>query len=222
MTQPSIHHLRLVPNADEIVGRETKYRIAGLDLGKMSDSSALCVMERRSYTQSFMGPKEPWWKVRVLKNYALGTDYVDIAKEVLSLPIDILCVDATGGGAIFVDVLKDRAIHFGFKGRIKPIVLATSAMREASIREKGYWSVPKREIVTAIISLYQQKLLKLTDGPSTQVLMKQMAQFKMSITPSANMRFESKSPNHDDLVIALGLCCWWGGKFGNREPAIFM
>lgn len=246
--------------------RERYYYIAGLDLGQTGDNSALVVLEKSVYGAGFCGPRDPRYYVRVLTLYPLNTDYVDIAEDVLSKRLDILTVDATGGGRPFVDMLRRMATSRGFKGRIKPIVVATSSMREAAMREKGFWSVPKRELVGAIVLMYQTQQLVLPGCPEcnvraakqgakfvvargqrvlqayeraeqaydgvaqikqacrcpTGILLGQMGQFKMTITKSANMRFEAKAPNHDDLVMAMGQCCWWAHKFRGNQPAIFV
>lgn len=202
---------------------ERWHRIGGLDIGQSHDPSALAVIQHRVYGRDFIGPHQEGWELIKLGTWPLGTDYGEVIKDVLNLKtLSVLCVDATGAKP-FIDWFRREASRVSWATRIRPINIATSAMREAAVREKGFWSVPKREIVTALVVMEHKHGLKLPkEDPAVKRLLRELADFKLTISRAANQTFGAKQGSHDDLVMSLGMACWWALRSGVREPAIMV
>lgn len=206
----------------QIDDEERWLRIGGLDLGQAQDPAALAVIQTKVYGRDFVGPRLQGWDLVKLGNWPLGTDYGQIIADVLDLKtLSVLCIDATGAKP-FVDWFRREASQKSWPTRIRPINISTSAMREAAVREKGFWSVPKREIVNSLVVMEHRHHLRMPKDKTTRLLLKQLADFKMTISRAANQLFGAKAGSHDDLVMALGMACWWALRAGAREPAIMM
>lgn len=204
------------------VGVEKWWTICGFDLGQVRDPSAVCVISRKVYNSAFQGPRDERWWMSCCKNLPLGMDYVEQAKRVLAIGADILAFDVTGG-RIMADLLRREAMASHYKGRIRPISIASSVMREAAIREKGFWSVPKRELVAAInIAVQDRKVLPFPEAEADyRALLEQCRNFQEKTTAAGNKKMEAPGHGVDDLVIAASLATWWALRFGGRsEPAI--
>lgn len=195
---------------------ETHHRVMGLDLGQAADYSAAVVLERRCYDSDFVGP--PYAKVNcvAIRRWPLNTDYNDVVKNVLDLPCDALVVDYTGVGRPVVDMLRRRAQHIGYRGMIRPVVIAAShvVMRQKTELRGKHWVVPKVDLVTSINSLQQRGLLALPRCPETQMLLDEMDTFKMRYT-KRSLAFEGTK--HDDLLMAAGLAAWWTLRMFSRR-----
>jgi len=189
--------------------------IAGLDLGQSMDYSALVLIER---TQP---PKDPLalsrralpaaYQVRGITRWPLGTAYPSIVRELterLSQPPLLddtqLVVDYTGVGRPCVDMLR--------QADLRPV--AVSIHGGDSVSHEGlYYRVPKRDLVGTVAVLLQQQRLQIAESlPQTPVLTQELLNFKVRIDP--NTAHDSYSAwrerEHDDLVLALALACWYG------------
>lgn len=213
------------------------FSVAGWDIGKIKDPSALCVIARAIYGRWYEGPRdERWWLVKC-ENLPRGMAYPDQVEYVLGQPVDFLCFDATGGGGVIKDYVRRDVSRYGFQGRTIPVVIAASNMHEAVHKEGGLWSVPKRELVQAMNICLQLKkvwpLPKVTDeqgrvvDPGTteeyKALMDQAQSFELTRTKEGSLKMEGKGHGVDDLCIAFMLSAWWITKHGvRREPAILM
>src|SRR5574340_1373871 len=121
----------------------------GLDLGQASDYSALSIAERLQGPGA-KTPAEPYYHVRHLQRYKLGTSYPAIAahvKEVMARDElaagATLIVDQTGVGRPVVDVL--RAIGLQPRG-----ITITGGLSMAQDPNTGDYHVPKRDLVSSL------------------------------------------------------------------------
>jgi hypothetical protein len=79
--------------------------------------------------------------------------------------------------------------------------------------ENGAWHVPKKELVSVLQVLLQSGRLKIANLPERELLVKELLAFQVKITTAANETFEAwRERDHDDLVLATALACWWGEK----------
>jgi hypothetical protein len=212
------------PHPTRPVGEERWWTVAGLDLGQVRDPSAICVLSKRIKGTDFEGPSDDRWFLSACKNFPLGMDYIEVARASIAVGADILAFDATGG-RIMWDVLRKEAQAAGYQGRIRPINIASSIMREAAIKDKGFWSVPKRELIAAInIGAQSGRVIPFEEAKDDyHALLGQCRNFQERTTAAGNRT--SGAPGHgvDDLTIAFGLACWWAFRFGGRAvPAILM
>ncbi len=188
--------------------------VLGLDLGQVHDYTALAVLERPAPADNGGESQTVVYALRHLKRYALGTPYTDIVPAVMqqarSVPLggSPLVVDQTGVGRALVDMLR-RA---GGAGRIIPVTI--TAGQSVTRTEEGSYHVPKKELVTCLQLLLQQRRLKMPrDLPHVQTLVQELHSFQVKITLSAHETFRAwREGVHDDLVLALALACWWAER----------
>jgi hypothetical protein len=103
-------------------------------------------------------------------------------------------VDATGVGRPVVDLLR-RA---GLGATILPAIITPGA---AESLNKGYYGVPKRDLVTGLQVVLQRGALQIAAGLRVKV------------------GGEGREGTHDDLVFAVALAYWAARKMYPREPA---
>jgi len=121
-----------------------------------------------------------------------------------------MIVDSTGVGRPVVDLCRER-------GLAPTPVTFTAGEKAAYDDVERYWRVPKKTLVAAVQVLLQRGRLKFAKGlPDLDALLSELANFEVSVTASANVRFEA-GRGHDDLVAALSLVCWWALRSGSGD-----
>ena len=189
--------------------------IVGVDLGQSQDFTAITVVERLEGT----GPKgrpENAYHLRHLERPALGTRYPAIVARVMALlgtpPLDRetpLIVDKTGVGGAVVDMFAAA----GVRPRAVTITGGTEANREDPFNLR----VPKRELASTLVSLYQARRLKTAKGLDlVPTLLNELVNFKVKINiATGNASYEAwRESIHDDLVLAVALATWYGEQAG--------
>lgn len=213
------------PHAAPTVGPlvlEKTVRVMGLDFGQSGDPSAAAVLEVRKYHSSFVGPRYDKRRFLNLRRWALGTDYCRVIDDVLAVEgIDHLVCDYGGVGRPCVDILLRQARKVGWQGHLHPVVLLGSNARgQLKVGERvAHRTVNKLDVVGALQVAQQQKLLVLPRCSETTVLLDEMRRFQMKATKAGNLQTGAVTDN-DDLVIAVGLACWWVHRFGKGEAAL--
>jgi hypothetical protein len=138
----------------------------------------------------------------------------DVSELVMEPPLKGHCqlvVDKTGVGRPLVEMLRQERIAC----RIIPVVI--TAGHQATVSEDNWeWHVPKKELVTSLQLVLQGRRLKIAKSlPFAAILGKELANFKVKITASANETFEAwREGDHDDLVLATAMAVW----LAEREP----
>jgi hypothetical protein len=188
-----------------------KYYTVGLDLGQAADFTALAVLE---WPLVSVTAQTPPYALRHLRRFPLGTAYTRIVPEVAALlgqaPLAgsvKLVADQTGVGRAVVDMLR-RAAPCG----VVPVTITGgSAVTEA---EDGSWHVPKKELVTCLQVLLQgRRLLVGRSLPEAGTLVRELENFRVKITAAAHETFGAwREGQHDDLVLAAALACWWAER----------
>jgi hypothetical protein len=203
----------------------------GLDLGKMSDFSALAIAEERPERTDLrlgQGRLVPYWAddpsydLPWLQRWPLRTPYETIAKEVAGRVAALsgntanevaLYVDGTGVGTAVVEILKQQDAIKVMGERFK--VVTITAGREVT-RVSGGWHVAKGELVSvAQVALQRGKLNVAPALPEARTLRDELTTFEVTLTENANATFSHRDGKHDDLVLATALALW-GAK---RRPA---
>ncbi len=179
--------------------------VSGLDLGQTSDPTALAVLERR------LVEKAQHYNVVHLERFQLGTSYPAIVDRVAGMfdapPLkgSILAVDQTGVGRAVVDLFRVR------RGRgytLRPITITGG--HKASREENGDFHVPKKDLAGVLQVVLQSSRIKIARSlPHADLLVKELANFRVKITAAANEIFEAwREGDNDDLVLALGMAAW--------------
>ncbi len=197
----------------------TRSYVVGLDLGQTKDFTALAVLERQA---PLSDNDKPDYALRHLKRFALGTAYTDIVPAVATLRRTPalrdtpLVVDQTGVGRAVVDMLRQSA------GWVVPVTITGG--HAVTRADDGSFHVPKKELVTALQVVMQAHRLQIARGlPDAPVLVRELQQFQVRITASAHETFGVwREGQHDDLVLAVGLACWWAERMPPFEAPTVM
>jgi hypothetical protein len=212
----------------------------GVDLGKLTDPTALTVMCRSLAINAVSGLPEKSsrgdylnrWECRALKRYRLGTPYLSIVADVLRIcnrpelrPRPRLVLDATGVGVAVVEMFTRALVDYpdvechsisitageGFS--------AVANLTRANMVARGQWRVSKIQLIAAIREVLESRRFKVSKDPETgksiefaEVLVRELQNFRERITESANMTYEDRQGTHDDLVLATCLPVWLGSQ----------
>jgi hypothetical protein len=127
------------------VSPPTLHYFVGLDLGQVSDFSALAVLERHPAVTLAEKPDYALWHLR---RFPLGTPYTEIVPAVAALrgsePLRQapLVVDQTGVGRAVVDMLRQSACG------VIPVTITGG--HATTVTADGSYHVPKKELITAL------------------------------------------------------------------------
>jgi hypothetical protein len=180
------------------------------------------------------GGLEKFLHLRHLERYELGTLYPDIAEAVAALltaselsPNEFdgvrikrtrpeLVVDQTGVGPAVTDLLKKKGLTFR--------AVTITGGNETNYGG-GSWHVPKRDIVGALeVPFHTGELQVAEDMVLWPALKKELLNFRRNISlTSGHDSYEHwRESDHDDLVLACALACWWRreSKRGRRHVLI--
>ena len=157
-----------------------------------------------------------------LWRFRLGTPYPEVVAEVERLvdtpPLRGQCalvIDGTGCGRAVVDMCRAAKV---------PAPIAISIHGGDQVTQDGlYYRVPKRDLCGCVQVLLQQRRLRIAQAlPEAQTLYTELVNFKVKIDPAtAHDSYSSwRERDHDDLVLALAVACWWAERLaGERVPA---
>ena len=184
----------------------------GLDLGQTRDFTALAVLERQPPTDAGTVVEPPEYALRHLHRFPLGTPYTEIVPAVAALvrsgPLAEapVVVDQTGVGRAVVDMMR-RAV-----GWVVPVTITGG--HAVTMSEDRSFHVPKKELVTCLQVVMQSRRLRIARGlHEAALLVRELQQFQVKITTAANETFGVwREGQHDDLVLAVALACWWAER----------
>lgn len=215
-------------SVDVLSLRHAKY-IAGLDIGQMSDPSALTVLDRDLFTDK--GAFRYRYAARWLERFPLQTPYPTMARmvrerlEKLGERL-ILVIDVTGVGRGVVDTFReewmtvdpvtyDRVPQPG-KPLIVALTLLTSAMYQPTSPSWDEHHVPKKDVVLALMLALQHRRFRVPRQlKEAAVLFKEGQNFQWKATPNGNDQYDTwRSGQHDDLLLAVAIAVWWGEQYG--------
>ncbi len=198
----------------------------GLDLGQAADYTALAVVEDAT-KENPAGREEKCLHLRHLERYPLRTLYPDIAEGVARLMRDErlitearqpwepvgyqvrpeLVVDNTGVGPAVTDLLKKKGLRF------KAVTITGGDKVHAA--GGGRYRVPKRDLVGALEVPFHTGALKVAEGLTLwPALREELLNFRRKINlKTAHDSYEHwRESDHDDLVLATALACWWAHR----------
>jgi hypothetical protein len=194
----------------------------GVDFGQANDYTAVSILERVPVAD--YGHEEEY-HVRYLRRPPLRTPYNEVVsgvvRRIITLtpagPLGIrddvgLVVDATGVGRAVVDMLKEeiRGHTLHTAPRIRLVKVNVTGGNRVNIN-KGYYNVPKRDLISAGVIALQDKKLKIgQDVENRDVLIKELLNYRMKI--NINSSHDSYEPwrdgEHDDLLFSVCLGTW--------------
>jgi hypothetical protein len=172
----------------------------GLDLGQLSDPSALALCRRVTYP---LQDRLPEYEVPALKRWEIGTPYPRIVQDVVKVVTTgeaagaRLAVDATGVGRPVVDMLRQTGLTL--------TACSITSGRGVSVSGSEV-HVPKIHLVGLIQSLLGTGRLKVArSDPLSEVLLQECRTFKVKVTAAGNEVFGAdwRENAHDDILLAL-------------------
>jgi hypothetical protein len=205
-----VPHLGLTDVTQPVQGPAGPSYVVGLDLGKMSDYTALSVLERHQPNDD----QPARYEVRFLRRWPLKTPYPSIVSDVAELlarpplgPQTNLVLDHGGVGVAVADQFRLAKLP----GRLVPVTIHGGD--SVTDQDRGGFGVPKRELVGTITILLQQDRLKIAPGLSdARTLVDELQSFEVKLSASGHDSYDARSGAHDDMVLSVALACWYGDR----------
>jgi hypothetical protein len=199
--------------------------IAGLDLGRPHEFTALSVLERTEVPVC----NDPsrmvrHYAVRHLERLPPATPYAEVfarLAEVFAAPPlrgSRLVVDYTGVGRPVLDMLRKAKVG----AQVIPLFV-TAGHRHTS-DERGGWCVPRQELAATLQVLLQSRRLQVTPAlPEVAMLVRELAAFqvKVTVTTKEEELAAWREGTHDDLVLAVAVAAWLG-QYALRRLVVFV
>jgi hypothetical protein len=185
----------------------------GLDLGQAQEFTALAVHECTRTWDSRDDEAVHSYAVRHLERFLLGTPYAAIAGRVAGLfdssPLrdSTLALDATAVGKPVIDLFRADV-----RAHLVPVTVTGGhqALRDG----KGGWLVPKKELVSALQILLQDRRLQVAPTlPEADTLARELSTFQIKVSLAADdALLDWRQRPHDDLVLAVAVAAWLGER----------
>ncbi len=189
--------------------------LVGLDVGQMADFTALAVLE-------YVHEVTRVYTVGHLQRFDLRTPYPVIVERVAGMlqrpevGSDVtLLIDVTGVGRGVLDMFHVAHV----------VPIAVSIHGGSAVTHQGReWHVPKKDLVYSLTALSQARPVRLALGervPFAREVRQEMQSFTAKINhETAHESFAAwREQLHDDLILAMSLCTWWGERRGERAGA---
>jgi hypothetical protein len=191
--------------------------LIGLDLGQSQDFTAVALVEK-------VGDE---YRLRALDRVR-HMPYPEIIERVSNMMnrikhhFKMLVIDATGCGSPIVDVFRQQispVIGITVTGGLKPSFEDGKAISKfaGSRYQQIDLNVPKRDLVSNLVMLSQLGRLKVAPNlEHAPVLRKEIENFKIKINiKTGHDSYEAwREGDHDDLLFAAALACYWGEYMG--------
>ncbi len=95
---------------------------------------------------------------------------------------------------------------------------AVSNLTRGNLVARGQWRVSKIQLIASIREVLENRRFKVSKDENgrpiefAEVLVRELTNFRERITESANMTYEARQGQHDDLVLAACLPIWLGSQ----------
>jgi hypothetical protein len=179
--------------------------------------------DRRPVVEILANPSPARYLVRHLQRFELHTSYPDIVTRVCAMlarqeftgPVKLL-LDVTGVGRGIYDMFV--------AAKVRPQAITIHGGHAVS-QVDHEWHVPKKALVFSLTSLAQARPVRLSLGddlPFAREVRAEMQSFTAKINhETAHESFAAwREQDHDDLLLAMSLCTWWGERFGNARAHV--
>jgi hypothetical protein len=167
----------------------------GVDLGQAHDPTAIAVVRKI----------DGMFQVGHLERLPLQTPYPSVVAHVGRLLARLkgrseLVIDYTGVGRPVADLFQIAGLS--------PICVTITA-GDVTTNENLVFKVPKLTLISRVQALLHSGALRIHPGlPDVAALVEELQSFRATITDSGYFRFGARSGKHDDLVLAVAICCW--------------
>ena len=190
-------------------------RVAGLDPGKQMDSFALVGIEIRDQKDIYIIGAAQWKHQDYLK---VEDEAEQIHKSLAKRPFNDVVIETNNTGWHVVEILRKKGMP------IRPVTTVAKLTDKKKIREGN--NMPKNEMVTWFkkMILADRVFFPDKDSPGTKALKAQLPKFSRKLTEAGNISYSAQGKEHDDLVMALLLACYYARrryiKDGSKMPEI--
>jgi hypothetical protein len=200
---------------------EHRYLI-GLDLGQANDYTALGILHQKWVLSKNRYEYELPYLERVR-----GMPYPMIVEKVEALlkrpelqasePPQLI-IDKTGVGAPVCDMFNPKLMIAKDQFNTE-LVAVNKHVTEITItgghtpsRVIGGYHVPKRDLIFALLAIYQSLRIKIAEAlPLAEPLKGELTNLKLKINTAGNDSYSAwRESEHDDLVLSLALSAWYG------------
>lgn len=202
--------------------------IAGLDIGQLSDPSALVVLERQMRLSH--GQLEPYYFAGHLERIPLQTPYPVMASGVRTRLEQLgercaLVIDATGVGRVIVDAFRAawmgwddvRGLRVPLANKPTIIALTLTAGEQARAESWDEQHVPRRDVLMRfMLILQQQRFQAAASLAEVPTLIKEGQAYRWRRNKAGDgdeLYSDWKDAKHDDLLFAVCCAVWWGDKY---------
>lgn len=191
--------------------------IAGLDLGQQSDYTALAIARRR--TEIIADKPVRHYEFVYVHRWQVKTLYDQIVDDVAKLysrePVlreSDLVIDATGVGRPVTDMVRKAKREGRLPAKIQAVTITSG---NKVMRENREYRVPKKDLVGILQILLGFRRLKIVPKLElADTIVKEFQRFKVKVKATTGTEsFEAwRERDHDDLVLAVALACWFGER----------
>jgi hypothetical protein len=209
--------------ANPRAGQLTPRLYLGLDLGKERDHTVLALCERRWQLGEWSAAlhdhaRRPVLVLRDLVRLPLRTAYTQVpqllknafaryeAASPYAVPVQTdrdVVVDAGGVGGGVLDIIR-QSQHQRYLPSLRLVPVFTSAGHEPGLTATGCYTVPKRDLLTALRAAIESRSLVVPRRlKMAEELFRELAGFRENGRSTAR---------HDDLAMALCLAVWWATR----------
>ena len=190
--------------------------LLGLDLGQARDWTALVIAERHDtepagydlrHIERWRGERYP----RLVETVRARVDALRAMPGPSGLWPELrLVIDATGVGRPVLDMFLEAELGIAVTG------VTITGGQTVTRTDDGY-AVPKRLLASTLQVLLQSGRLRFTAGsPLTRTLADELQNFRVKISLGGHDSYGAgddwRDGNHDDLVLAASLACWFGER----------
>jgi hypothetical protein len=83
-------------------------------------------------------------------------------------------------------------------------------------------NLPKKDLVASITKVIQERRIKVVRGcENAGLFKKELKNFQLKVSASGHNTYNAAQGSHDDTIIAVGLCLWWGEKGGDPGEPVY-
>ena len=202
--------------------KEEHRYLVGLDLGQANDYTALGILHQKFVESRHRFEYELPYLERVRgMPYPLIVDKVEALlkkPELQASEPPLLIIDKTGVGAPVCDMFNPKfmQMHDNFQSNMvalnKNVIEITITTGHTPSRVIGGYHVPKRDLVFALLAIYQSQRIKVAEAlPLAEPLKGELTNLKLKINASGHDSYSAwRESEHDDLVLSLALSAWYG------------
>jgi hypothetical protein len=214
-----LHHGK---NCRRVLVEPKREFVVGVDLGQMADNTTVAIVQYMSmgtgefdvhegrngmtiieekYQESY--DLRELQKIKLETSYDQVIDHINVLMHTPPLTQADLVFDSTAGGLIFGDLLEART-------NLDPIRVVSTAGNETIRHGHRKYSVPKTELVSTLSGLFASNMVRVAhDLPNLETLRREVQTFLLGHSATGRPTYSASAGNHDDLISALALACWW-------------